>query len=230
MRSLLLSLVLLALLLVGCARLPPITPLTAPETMTCPVVYVRDAWQFVHIIEATPPGRTTTTLMGAVEVTPDEDRLHCALMTLEGLVLFEADGGRQVNILRALPPFDKPGFTHGLIEDIRLMFLAPETVSMVCGRLAEGRAVCRYRLADNQTRDLLTTEDHGWELRAYNKDGTLRRTLIADGSGAENAATRIPKHLTLIAHGMLGYELNLTLVEALPLTPAIPHNEAFHED
>ena len=224
MKSVIPLLLICAGLITGCAHLPRLSP-PAGGMADCPRIYVRDAWQFVHIIEATPPGRATSTLMGVVQVVPAARRLHCVLMTLEGLVLFEADCGRQVNILRALPPFDDRGFAQGLIDDIRLIFLAPERASRTAGALADGSPVCRYRLENGDVHDLVQTGG-GWELRCYRKGRTLIRTLVAQKAAPRDAGSPMPAHLTLTAPGMLGYDLTLTLVDAQRLPPSTADSKA----
>ncbi|GAB6907702.1 conserved exported hypothetical protein [Desulfosarcina cetonica] len=198
----------------ACARLPKLSPLAGPPP-ACASFFARDGWQFVHIIEATPPGRSAMTLMGVVQLTPPD--LHCALMTLEGLVLFEARWDGRMTVLRALPPFDNKGFAQGLVDDIRLIFLTPPVSRQSVGRLDDGRPVCRYRLADGETRDLVQTADGGWEMRCYRPGRGLTKTLTTDALPTDRSRMPVPAHMQLKTHGMLGYNLTLTLVEAQPL-------------
>ncbi|BBO81602.1 hypothetical protein DSCO28_21680 [Desulfosarcina ovata subsp. sediminis] len=220
------SLLLLGLCLIaGCARLPRLSSLDGVPA-DCPGIWARGKWQFVHIIEATPPGRSATTMMGVVQVSSATRHLHCVLLTLEGLVLFEADCGQQIAVRRALPPFDNKGFAQGLIDDIRLIFLAPENISPIAGALDDGTVVCRYRLGGGETRDLSATPDGGWSLRCYRSAARPEKTLIAQEDIAADGPAPIPAHLTLTTHGMLGYTLTLTLVEARPLTVPTASHEA----
>jgi hypothetical protein len=216
---------LLAILIQGCAGLPQLSP-TSGNLADCPAIHARSAWQFVHIIEAKPPGQAATTLIGVVQVTPATRHLHCVLMTLEGLVLFEADGVRPMRVLRALKPFANHGFAQGLMDDIKLIFLAPDVASQTTGLLSDGRVVCRCRLENGDVRDLIQTAGEGWELHSYRKGRTLTRTLVASGASPQTIASPMPAHLTLTAHGVLGYDLTLTLVDAQPLAPSMTDNES----
>ncbi|MDP1992798.1 MAG: hypothetical protein Q8K00_17440, partial [Syntrophales bacterium] len=53
---------------------------------------------------------------------PRTRRLQMALMTIEGFVLFAAESGETLVVNRAVPPFDSPGFSKPMEEDIRLAF------------------------------------------------------------------------------------------------------------
>ncbi|MDL2268742.1 hypothetical protein LJC71_02385 [Desulfosarcina sp. OttesenSCG-928-A07] len=212
----------------GCAG-PPRLHFFSEATL--PMIGCRDlqlsgSWQFVHIVEATPPGYKTVTLMGVVQIHETLQELHCALLSLEGLVLFEAhwkDG--ETTVLRALPPFDKPGFTDGLMADLGFIFLAPEITSQVFGRMDDGTPVCRYELADGEIRDMMAFLDGGWKLMRYAKGSRLVQTLMADGPSDSDPAAPMPRHLSLITHGLLGYRLTLTLVSADALSSSASSSE-----
>lgn len=211
---------LLCLFLVsGCTSLPRLHSSGSTSLKDCRMVYAHGNWQFVHSIEATPPNGERYTMMGVVQLSSESRSMHCVLLTLEGMVLFEAHHDGQVTILRALPPFDKRGFAHGLMDDLLLIFMAPAHAAQTTGFTQEGRYVCRYPMTGGRIQDIVMA-DHGWVIRTYSPSLKLERTLtpLSAKSGA-NTHHPIPRQLGLKTHGMLGYDLVLTLVEAQPLGP-----------
>jgi hypothetical protein len=173
----------------------------------------------VHTIEATPPNGERYTMMGVVQLSSELRRLHCVLLTLEGMVLFEARHDGKVSILRALPPFDKQGFAQGLMDDLLLIFMAPAHPAQVTGFNQEGGYVCRYRTTGGRIQDIVMA-DHGWAIRTYSPRFKLEKTLTPLSAPNETDTLHpIPRQLALKSHGMLGYDLVLTLVEAKSLGP-----------
>ncbi|MGD9825057.1 hypothetical protein [Desulfobacter sp.] len=97
----------------GCAGLPPIVSLDnfslGEQSLSHELnqLFPADSFQFVHAIELTMPGSHSAMLMGVVNIHPRHRAIHCVVMTLEGLVLFEADHTSDAFIIhRAIPPFD----------------------------------------------------------------------------------------------------------------------------
>jgi hypothetical protein len=213
------SAALLCLLLCSaCARLPAIHAPSegSPGLYTpsdCLGIYPQGDWQFVHIIQAIPPNRQHYTMTGVVRMSSEKRTMHCVVLTLEGLVLFEAQIDTTVSVLRALPPFDAPGFARGLVEDLMLIFLPPDNPPETWGKMAGGAFVCRYPEKSGGTRDVVLPPAGPWEVRRYSDRGCLKKALKADNNRS------IPDHLILKTHGVLGYDLALTLVEAEHLSP-----------
>lgn len=213
--------VLLCLLLCSaCARLPAIhAPADgSPGLYTpsdCVGIYPQGDWQFVHIIQAIPPDHQQYTMTGVVRMSSQKRTLHCVLLTLEGLVLFEARINETVSVLRALPPFDAPGFARGLVDDLMLIFLPPENPPEIWGKMKDGVFACRFPEDSGGTRDVVLPAAGPWEVRRYSPRGGLKKTLKAETDNNRS----IPDHMILKTHGVLGYDLVLTLVEAEQLTP-----------
>ena len=67
------------------------------------------------------------------------------MMTAEGMVLFEAEAAPTLKLIRSLPPFDSRDFAQNMIEDIRLIFLAPEGKITTKGSLSDGAEICRWQ-------------------------------------------------------------------------------------
>jgi len=202
----------LALLLAGCASAVPLmTPLAPTADDQCQAVYPVGDWQFVHAIEFTMAEGGRGTAIGITTLRQGD--IDCALLTVEGLSLFEANQSRQggLDIRRALPPFDRPGFAAGLFDDVRTIFFPPAAASVVHGVIGRER-VCRHSFADGRVTDVLPQRDGCWQIRTY-RQGRDERSLQA-GSCRVVEGARIPEYLELRGRGPSGYTLRMTLVRA----------------
>lgn len=214
---------LMALLSGACARLPVIEP-PAPENeqallRRCEDVFPRGKWQFVHAIEAALSGGRSVVL-GVSTISSGDRHVHSLLMTVEGLVLFEADGRQRLRIERAVPPFDSEDFARGLMDDIGFIFFVPPGPVTARGRLRDGALVCRHNAGDGGVLDIVSTSVDGWEVRQYDPEGRLIRRLTA--SEPEDVhGQRIARRLTLEVDpfGSTPYRLKMKLIEALPNEP-----------
>ena len=211
---------LVALLSGACARLPVIQPLAVENEQAlfrrCEDVFPRGKWQFVHAIEAALSGGRSVVL-GVSTISSGDRHAHSLIMTVEGLVLFEADGGRRLRIERAVPPFDSKDFARGLMDDIGFIFFVPPGPVTARGRLRDGAPVCRYNAGDGGVVDIVPTSPDSWELRQYDPEGRLIRRLTAAEAG-DIHGQRIPRRLALEARPAGGkeYRLKLKLVDAEP--------------
>ncbi len=208
------------LLLAACARLPELTPASdrlAPEIFReCRAIFPQADRQLVHRINARLPNGRTETLMGICQIFPDARRLHCVLMTIEGLVLLEAQYDGELKVHRAVPPFDRPGVAEGMAADIRRLFLAPQSHRETAAIGEDGTNICRYHLLDNGVEEIILSRRGTATVHIY--DQRLRRSHSIDFESADKADRPAPK-ISLKAHGLAGYQLDLTLIEAQPLTP-----------
>ena len=137
-------------------------------------------------------------------------------MTIEGLVVFEADFEGAVTIRRALPPLDKPGMAEGIVQDISLLFFAPEKPCITAGLSKDAAWICRYPYADRGQEDVVLQPGGLWEIRRYNRSHRLMRTIAPMAREALHAGG-LPSRVVLKAHGLGGYELRMSLKEAVPL-------------
>lgn len=211
------------LLPLACTHLPQIRPdaLASHRVADCTALYPQGKWQFVHTIEAAPPNGERQTLLGVSQVSSEQRTIHCVLMSLEGLVLFEADYDGRLQVGRALPPFDTQGFAQGLIDDLALMFLAPTGPPQITGLMENGAAACRWREGNGSTVDVVRTAEAAWQIRRFNAQGKLIRLVKPLNSSSTLPKDPLPETIVLQSPGMLGYTLTMTLVEARALEPAI---------
>lgn len=208
----------------SCARMPvlaPVSPQMAPDIRdTCARAFPDGSWQIVHAIETTMAGHRGV-IIGVSVISARSRTIRCALMSIEGLVMFEArDQNGNITIDRAIPPFDSPNFARGMLDDIRMIFFQPGPRPDDIGLTASGSPVCRYRTGPKQTVDVEVHPQGGWTLRRY-EGAALVRTVQA---GTETLITpredRIPRQMQLTAHGARSYTLDLKLLEAIPLGEA----------
>ncbi len=212
----------LLLFLAACAVPPAISPVP-PQAESdirsvCAAPFPRNRWQMVHSIETDFGGGHGGMMMGVTVITPETRTLQCALMTIEGLVVFNAESGpEKLTIERAVPPFDSNEFARGVMEDIRLMFFSPQG-PVIAGNTDKGRPICRYQTGPDRILDIAFEPASGWVYRLY-RSGKPVRTVRADVKQAVVSAAGevIPRRMTLTAHGYPEYTLNLKLLEAAPV-------------
>jgi hypothetical protein len=208
----------------GCAHLPAIVPDGRPAAdPACDAVsriFPSGDWQFSHAIKATAPGGKTSEMVGVSVLSGADNSIRCVLMTIEGLVLFSGRFDGKLIVERAVSPFDRPGFAEGLISDLSLLFFPPKAPVVSSGRLPDGARVVRFCSKKKVTTDLVLREDQTWAIYEYSSGSKLVRSVEAgdispiEGGGGNMAA----KNIMLKRPGLLGYQLDMRLVEAIRLS------------
>ncbi|PKN60214.1 MAG: hypothetical protein CVU53_04215 [Deltaproteobacteria bacterium HGW-Deltaproteobacteria-11] len=211
------ALFLLTLLFTSCSTLPAIRSLDAAGTQAaaerCRRPFLDAPHRFVHAIEAGMPERTMGTVLGVTLFDPPSGIMHSAVLTLEGFVLFEARYDKGVEVYRAVPPFDAPRFGENMIDDIRLIFLAPQGRLLHAGALENGAAACRYEGSLGKMVDVVVRPDDAWEIVTYGDNNeSLRRVE------AFFVKDRIPEAVELTGFLTVNYKLRLTLISAEPIS------------
>lgn len=215
------TITILAMLLVAACAGPPRIAVPPDDThdafaAACAAVFPQGDWQFAHAIQAHLPDGSRQTLIGITRISTAAQAFEGAMLTLEGMVLFQARyDGTAIEVKKAVPPMDQPGFAQGLIDDIALLFFPPAAPPAQTGLVKDGARICRYPL-DDGIQDVVVQPDGRWEIRRYGSNGRLRRTVLPDGSEARHPQG-FPSRLELRAHGAKGYRLNMSLMEAVPL-------------
>jgi hypothetical protein len=213
---------LLCILTVSCSTYPIISPVKSPEITeirnNCNGVFPVGNWRFVHFIDATLPGKKRIFMMGITQIYPEKKKIHCILMTIEGLVIFDALYDGKITINRAIPPFNSDNLAKGMISDIRLIFFQPEGPCIEAGVSDTGELICRYQTDKETTVDVAIHYGNGWTIRRY-RHHRLDRTIQAYFGKDSDLTTKnkIPERLELIAREGQEYSLNLKLVEAAPI-------------
>jgi hypothetical protein len=210
---------------IACSALPAVHPVDitfgTQLSRKCDNLFPNGKWQFVHSIETTMPGGQKGLVMGVTVISSRDKTVQCAIMTIEGMVVFDARYDQRLVIQRAVPPFDSEGFAEGLIRDIQLIFFMPQGLLVETGKDKDGASICRYRKPDGRIVDLMIHGDRSWQIRQYSRQLRLIRTVTAFFSKKNPAAEQaaIPVRLELTAHGLAGYNLIMDLVEAVSLGP-----------
>jgi hypothetical protein len=203
----------------ACAQLPKIQMPTAsdalPSHLECRALFPQGRWQLHHAIEVFPPGGGKTLLTGVTIISSRNRSIDFALMSVEGFVIFSGRFKSDLTVDRAISPFDRPGFAQGLMDDLRLLFFAPQGPLCMTGQLAEQNRICRY-CSPEKTTDIIVSTHPTWQIRQYSSRKRLSRSIDADNI-VNIANTAFAQQLTLKKRGLLGYQLVLKLLEAIPL-------------
>jgi hypothetical protein len=211
---------LIALVLIACHSLPEIAPDKqdpAGIAITCREAFPRQPWRMVHTIKTDFPGQRKGVMMGVVALVPEAKTVECALLSIEGLRLFEAHDDGTLTIRRALPPFDRPALAEGMMRDIRLLFFPPEGPLLLTGRMPSGDPGCRYALADGYE-DITRKPTGDILIQRYDQRNRLTRRVDItrchpdSAPGKEAVACRIHLEAFQPTH----YQLELDLIEARP--------------
>lgn len=221
MRARLFCLGMLLFFLSSCAaetpqRLPKLvaeSPLSlhTERKKACASVYPEGRWQFVHSVAFTMANGAGSTVVGVTVLDGNETR--CALMTIEGFTLFAARYTDRLKVIRAVPPFDKPAFAAGLMNDVRAIFVRPSGKEVLYGHLREDPDCCRIIAADGRVTDIMPSANGCWRINTYSSKRIKTRTIVARSCRTVDA-TRIPGELELTVPGPAGYTLKMTLLSA----------------
>jgi hypothetical protein len=203
-----------AALLPACAGPRHILPEPVNPAL-CRLPFTSTSCRYIHALDAELPGGVRMTVMGVSVIDPGADTIQAAIMTLEGLLLFDATasaGSMQVH--RAVPPFDGPQFAEGLMRDVRFIFMFPAGAPVTTGRLDDGSSVCRYQDTFGMTVDVIVHPGRGWEVEQHSTFGKKLRSLKIDA-----LKNGIPGMLDFEAFSPKPYALHLKLLSAEPVLP-----------
>ncbi|MCP4135321.1 MAG: hypothetical protein GY754_30410 [bacterium] len=210
----------MVVLCLSCGSLPEIKPAVPVEKdailKQCEIPFVKSKWRFVHSIEAEMPTGDTAFMMGITIADPSSRSLHSVIMSIEGLVLFNAAysiKSKKLEIKRGIQPFDSANFALGMMKDISLIFFYPDAPIVKSGTFPEGFRGCRFQRADNSFVDITVPQSGEWEVHQYNESFSLTRSIKASSFRMIHKK-KIPGTIDLQAPGLLGYSLHMELVEA----------------
>jgi hypothetical protein len=209
------SLLILILFLTSCQTLPVINssiPQTSENIITCPSPFLKEKYRLIHAIEVNMAGETRGAIIGVTVADPFTHLVSCAIMTVEGIVLFEAESGAgSLKVMRALPPFDSDDFAKNIIDDIKLIFFAPVGKIQNKGKLPDGSTACRYREENGDWVDVFTNTTEKIEIKRYSSSGSLKRHVKLN-----KTSKNIYQCIELQANELFDYSLIMTLIEAQP--------------
>lgn len=210
------AILVVALGLPGCGRLPALWPLAsvdgaAASVKACRAAFPKGAFSTVHSLDVTLPALNQRTIViGVAEGEARSGKLKCVLLSPEGLVLFEAEAlGGRLTVHRAVPPLDDPEFAARLVADVRLLLFAPPGEPSLVGQLSDGRCACRFSDGES-TRDVVLEPDGGHSIVDYGT-GT---TPVREARACPPVRRGLAKHARLRVRGLFGYDLRFELLEA----------------
>jgi len=204
----------LVLLVGGCAGLPPLKPLDPamkPAILDeCRQPFLPAKYRLVHTLEAFTPDGGKTTAIGVLVADPQSGNFRSVLMTLEGWVLFDIESGAIPMVHRAVPPFDAPAFARRMAEDIGLAFLPPGGEPTVWGQEEKGSRGCRFARPGGGFVDVLKDKGGVREIRLYGTGQELLKRVkisILERPG-------LADELEIKGCGWPSYTLRLRLIES----------------
>jgi len=199
-------------ILLSCTHHADIQPFISSDVYEdnaiCNIQFVSEKQRFVHVIEAELPNKANLSMIGISVISPETKKIQSVIMTIEGFVLFDAVYDHDLTINRGVPPFDSKAFAQGMIDDIRMIFFKPDGVFTQSGNFRDGSHACRYTEPDRSVTDLITTTYNNWEIRKYDKNLKLIRSVKAYSD-----KKMIPERLELTAYGDNPYALKLKLLK-----------------
>jgi hypothetical protein len=167
----------------------------------------------VHKIEATIKGGGSSSLLGVTKGEPSERRFQSLLLTPEGFILFDAELSEgEIAVRKAVAPFDSPAFARGLMEDVTLLFLPPQTKPTTWGKETDGTMICNWEDRDNSRTEITGSMDSGWRILRRDKQGELIKEVVLNGPFVNGLAS----HVELRTFEPASYTLRMTLVQPSP--------------
>ena len=154
-------------------------------------------------------------MLGITRISPENRSIWAVMMTLEGMVLFDALNNGNLVINRAIPPFDSKFFAKGLMEDISLIFFQPEHTKIEIGLSEAGEIVCRYHSTEGVITDVAIGQKDTVTINRYDHNRSYRSVRLYSRDTQDNPS--IFRRVELIALKPAKYKMDLDLLEAEPL-------------
>lgn len=207
------ALVLAATLTLGCGGLPALRSLPEPRqsevSQRCRGIFPQGDWRATHLVHFHLKRGTSGSFLGVVAPTHDGSGFEVVMLSPEGFTLFDAtytpDG---VRVRRAVPPLDASGFGRVMLDDVRLLLLAPDGPLVEVGESEAGEATCRWRRRDGKVVEAILHSPGKTRLRLYTNEKLSREALLLGGSQQQ----RLAPEMQLQAFGAVGYRLQLQLI------------------
>ncbi len=204
------EIVLLALILEACATVPVYKPLNPQRAKACPDILPNQPFRAVHQIEMESAHTGKSIFIGAAKCEPAREALQAVLMSVEGMVLFDAEvkkGG--LRVISAFPPLNDPAFARGLMVDVSFVLLKSVGAPLETGSDEHGLSACRW-----------STENGSIIEQAFMRDGTVRirhyddkRRITKEALAFPPFDRGLPSQTRLRAFGPAKYSINLILMD-----------------
>lgn len=197
----------------GCVPLAKtaISPGSLEELQGCLALFPSGPWESVHRIEASFLGGASSTLLGITRGEPAAQRILSILLSPEGFTLFDGEfRAGEITVHRAVPPFDSPAFAKGLMEDVTLIFLAPQRRPTNWGQASDGSRVCRWEGPQGYRTEGWESPDQGRRIIRWDDQGKVIREVSLKGPLVQGLAAEIE----LRVFKPVFYKLKMTLLQS----------------
>jgi hypothetical protein len=197
-----------AVLFLSCKSLPVIEQPGQYKENAFAGFYLKDKYQLTHSIKAELPNGDRLLLIGVTSVDPAQRFIRAVMMSVEGLVLLDVScSSNTITVNRTIPAFESSDFAKALMDDLKLIYFAPEAKNPESGQLPDGRCIARFGCADGTTIDVITKSGEA-KINKYDSSYDLTRTVNI----MQLNSNGLPQRLELAAHGLFGYTLFLELI------------------
>jgi hypothetical protein len=197
---------------------PPGSPVP-PDTESCSIPYPKNSFRAIHAIDISLPLGRQSTVIGIIIADLSSGRLRTTLLSLEGLVLFDATSvNRVTQIHRALPPLDTGAFAENLITDVKFLFWPENSTANISAWRKNGTTTCRRTISPAGILETRSDGSGARILRQYDEKGKLIREATASGPVSPEG---FPQKMRLqVYRGIGDYSLSLELVEGELIEPS----------
>lgn len=200
----------LVLALTACAAVPPYKPLSPQSGVACPGIFPPKAFWVVHKIDLKSARIGKGVFIGAAKVEPQKNALHAVLMSVEGMVLFEAEyENGDLKIISAFPPLNDPAFAKGLMADVLFVLLKPAGGPVEQGVDGQGLTACRWTAEADAVLETALMPDGAVRMRLYGGDRRAAKEALA----WPPFDREMPARICLKAFSPSNYTIELTLIE-----------------
>ncbi len=199
----------LTLILAACVAVPQCKPLSPQSGTTCPDIFPDKAFRAIHKIEMNNALFGKSIFIGAAKVEPQRDALHAVLMSVEGMVLFEAkvEGG-DLLVISAFPPLNDPDFTRELMADVLFLLLKPAAAPAETGADEQGLTACRWPTEAGGVLEQTLMREGAIRMRRYDK----QRRTIKEAVALPPFDRGMPTQIRMRSFIPVNYTIELTLI------------------
>jgi len=200
----------LVLALTACAAVPHYKQLIPQNGVVCPGIFPPKAFRVIHKIELKSAVIGKVVFIGAAKVEPQKNALHAVLMSVEGMVLFEAEyENGDIKIISAFSPFNDPAFARGLMADVLFVLLKPAGGPLEQGVDGQGLTACRWKAEADAVLETALMPDGAVRMRLYGGDRRAAKEALA----WPPFDREMPAWICLKAFSPSNYTIELTLIE-----------------
>ncbi|HUL23813.1 MAG TPA: hypothetical protein VLZ10_20330 [Thermodesulfobacteriota bacterium] len=198
----------------GCVSISKTTlsPGSPEDLPRCYTIFPAEPWESVYKLEATLRGGSFS-LLGVTKGEPSERRLQSLLLTPEGFILFDAElRENEIDVRKAVAPFDSLAFAKGLMENVSFLSLPPRVKPTGWEKKTDGTMICNWEGPDDSDTEIKGSMESGWRILRRDKYREVIKEAVLNGPFVNGVAS----HVELRASEPAPYTLRMTLVQPSP--------------